>query len=253
MTVVEVSGVDFGYDGETVLSEVSFSVAQGDFVALVGPNGGGKTTLLKLVLGLLKPRAGRVLLFGQPPERVRSRVGYLPQHALLDPSFPVSVLDVVLMGRLGADGGPSLGPWGRAQRDAARQALEEVQAERLAGRPFRALSGGQRQRVLIARALATRPELLVLDEPTAGVDAQGEKELYTLLSELNRSVTILLVTHDLGFVSTFVNQVVCVNRRVVMHPTSQVTGEVISEIYGREVAMVRHDHKLPHAGGCFHD
>jgi zinc transport system ATP-binding protein len=151
------------------------------------------------------------------------------------------------MGRLGRGGG-IWGAYGRRDRQAALQALERVGLPGLANRPFRALSGGQRQRTLIARALAGEPELLLLDEPTASVDVVGEREVFDLLADLNRCIPILVVSHDLGFVSPYVGQVVCVNRKVVTHPTSEVTGEVISEIYGREVRMVRHDHR--HEGAC---
>jgi zinc transport system ATP-binding protein len=244
---LKIEGLSFSYGGNPVLEGVNLTLDGLEFAAVVGPNGGGKTTLLKLILGLLSPDAGRVRVFGQSPREARARIGYMPQHAQVDLSFPVSVLDVVLMGRLGKSGG-GWGGYGPRDRAAAAQALERVGLAGLAGRPFRALSGGQRQRTLIARALAGEPELLLLDEPTANVDVVGEREVFDLLAELNGCIPILVVSHDLGFVSPYVGQVVCVNRRVFTHPTSEVTGEVIREIYGREVRMVRHDHK--HAGAC---
>lgn len=250
MALIELDQVSFGYDGRPVLSAVSLEVAAGEFLALVGPNGGGKTTLLKLILGLITPQRGRVRVFGGPPAKARGRMGYLPQQAYLDPGFPVSVLEVVLMGRLGP--GADLGPWSRRDRQAARRALEQVEAAHLAERGFADLSGGQRQRVLIARALAARPELLLLDEPTAGVDPRGEKDVLALLSGLKPRVTVLMVTHDLHFVSAFVNQVACVNRRVVLHPTQEVDDRLIAQLYGRPMRMVLHGRQLE-GGDCFHD
>ncbi len=249
--VIAVSGLNFAYNGQAVLKDVNLSVARRDFAAIVGPNGGGKTTLLRLVLGLVSPPRGSVRVFGLPPVQARRRIGYMPQHTQVDLSFPVTVADVVLMGRLGRRG--IFWAHGRADRQAAAKALASVGLPDLGGRPFHDLSGGQRQRVLIARALAGQPELLLLDEPTSNVDAAGELDIFELLKELNQGITVVVVSHDLGFVSPYVRNVVCVNRQVVSHPTSQVTGQVISQIYGREVHMVRHDHKHQAGDGCFHD
>jgi zinc transport system ATP-binding protein len=238
--VIQVQNVSFSYDGATVLEDATFSIEDRDFVCLVGPNGGGKTTLLKIMLGLLAPTSGRVTIFGDRPELARGRIGYMPQHTQVDPRFPVTAADVVLMGRLGR--AETLGPYRRLQRHAAWRALEAVGLADMRNRPFGSLSGGQRQRVLIARALATEPELLLLDEPTANLDAHVEQELYELMRGLNASLTIVMVSHDLGFVSEFVQRVVCVKRKVIVHPTSEITGEVIKQIYGGSVRMVRHDH-----------
>ena len=243
---LEFEGVRFSYGPLPALDNVSLQIGRGDFACVVGPNGGGKTTLLKLALGLLKPSAGRVLVYGQDPVRARARVGYVPQHWSFDLQFPMQVIDVVLMGRMG--GGRWFGQHGAADREAAYAALEEMDLEGLWDRPFAALSGGQRQRVLIARALASAPELLLLDEPTANVDVKAGGELLVLLKRLNSRMTVLMVTHDLGFVSSLVNRVVCVNRTAAVHPMSELTGEIIAAMYGSDVAMVRHDHKC-----CTHD
>jgi len=236
---VEIEGLSFSYDGEPALRDVSLRIAHRDFVCVVGPNGGGKTTLLKLMLGLLAPSAGTVRVLGQPPQRVRHRIGYVPQYSRMDPQFPASAMDVVLTGRLGRFG--AIGPFRGRDRAAARQALRLLEAEPLGNRSFAALSGGQRQRVLVARALAAEPELLLLDEPTANLDIAVETELYEYLDRLSRTLTVILVSHDLGFVTEFVRTVVCVNRRVHVHPTQELTGEVIREVYGSDVQMVRHD------------
>jgi zinc transport system ATP-binding protein len=239
LPVIKLENVSFSYDGLPVLEDVNLTVDERDFLAIVGPNAGGKTTLLKLVLGLLKPTNGNIHVFGHSPEKDRDHIGYMPQHASLDLLFPVSVLDVVLMGRLGSAN--RFGFYRKEDYDAAVEALKRVEMEEIRNRPFSSLSGGQQQRVLIARALASNPRLLLLDEPTANIDVAVETELFEILHELNETITIVLVTHDLGFVSWYVKSVACVNRRVVVHPTSEITGEMINEIYGAHVHMVRHD------------
>jgi zinc transport system ATP-binding protein len=242
---IALRGVSFAYGGVPVLDDVSFTVARGESMCVVGPNGGGKTTLLKLILGLLAPDRGEIQVFGRPPRAARSRMGYMPQHVGFDAQFPMSVMDVVLMGRLGRGGLTGLFGWyDRHDRAAAIEALHAVGVEDLARKPLASLSGGQRQRVLIARAICTQPEMLLLDEPTANVDTLAEAQLADILRELARRMTILMVSHDLGFVSNLVEHVVCVNRRVVVHPTCEVTGERIEELYGHEVRRVRHDDAL---------
>ncbi len=245
--VIVAQGVSFGYHGGGLdLQDVDLTIYAREFVSIVGPNGGGKTTLLRLLLGLLKPRTGTIRIFDGPPEAARARIGYMPQHVRLDPRFPARVIDVVLMGRL--DPSRSLGPFRRADKAAAEAALAEVDLLALRNRPFSELSGGQRQRVLIARALAGEPDLLLLDEPTANLDMHVELELYQLLSRLNEKMTVVMVSHDLGFVSQFVQTVVCVKHNVEVHPTSEITGEMIQAIYGGDVRMVRHDHRCAEGG-----
>jgi zinc transport system ATP-binding protein len=231
--------VSFSYDGEPVLVDADIEIRRGQFATVVGPNGGGKTSLLLLALGMRRPDRGQVRIFGGPPDRQRGRMGYVPQFARFDPLFPVTAQDVVLMGRLGRR---SLGPYGREDRAAAHTALAEVGLDAVERRPFSDLSGGQRQRVLIARALATAPDILLLDEPTANVDRLATDKLYELLVELNHRLTVLLVSHDLGVVSRFASNVVCVNKTVFIHPTHELTGEMIRKLYGDDTALVHHGH-----------
>ncbi|MCK4412537.1 MAG: ATP-binding cassette domain-containing protein [Candidatus Eisenbacteria sp.] len=240
---IELQQVSFAYNTTPVVADVDLRVPAGDFACMVGPNGGGKTTLLKLILGLLRPARGELRVLGRSPEKVRHRIGYVPQLVHHDPLFPVTVGDVVLMGRLGIRG---RGHYSQADRQAAQQALAEVQLAQMSPCPLATLSGGQRQRVLIARALCGDPQLLLLDEPTANVDTVAQERFFDILQELNRRMTIVLVSHDLGFVSRRVKTVICVNRRVIVHPTSELTGEHIRAIYGSDTCMIRHDHHHRH-------
>jgi zinc transport system ATP-binding protein len=238
--VIEVRDLSFSYGGPPVLEDVNLTVQPRDLACVIGPNGGGKTTLLRLLLGLLRPRRGTIRVLGENPGRARRRVGYMPQHARIDQAFPVNVLDVVLMGRLRH--GPAWGPYRAADRSVARDALAEVGVEALASRPFAALSGGQRQRVLIARALACEPELLLLDEPTANLDPAVQDELYELMRRLHERLTVVIVSHDVGFVSAVFEKAVCVNRTVHTHQMTELTQQRVEEMYGRRVRMVHHDH-----------
>lgn len=246
---VETRALSFGYDERLVLERVDLRIEAGDFVSIIGPNGGGKTTLLRLMLGLLTPGKGEIRVLGRTPSQARERIGYMPQHVQLDAAFPVTALDVVLMGRLRK--AFPFGPFGGGDRRAAEQALADVRVADLADRPFFALSGGQRQRVLIARALACEPELLLLDEPTASLDPRVQDELYDLLRELNQRMTVVLVSHDVGTVSRHVRTVVCVNRNVEVHPSSAIEGELARLLFhGAEgMQLVRHGE---HADGSPH-
>jgi zinc transport system ATP-binding protein len=244
---VSMENVSFAYRSIPVVEGVNVSIESGQSICIVGPNGGGKTTLVKLMLGLLHPDKGTVRVFGQSPEQARLHVGYMPQHTQHDLEFPISVMDVVLMGCLGKPGLGGLFGWhGAADRRVASEALERVGMADYRRRTFAALSGGQRQRVLIARALACQPRLLLLDEPTANVDTVIEGQLLEVLRQLERDMTIVMVSHDLGFVAGLVREVICVNRRVMVHPTSEITGGVIRELYERDMRLVHHDENLPH-------
>jgi len=237
--IISFKDVDFYYNSDPILKDVNLEIHPGEFVSIIGPNGGGKTSLLLLALGMLRPNRGTVQVFGRAPERERSRLGYVPQFTRFDPLFPLTVYDVVQMGRLGRFW---TGPYRKEDRESALAALEQVGLGELRRRSFAELSGGQRQRVLIARALATEPEILLLDEPTANVDRLATDKLYELLVDLNQRLTVVLVSHDLGIVSRFVSSVVCVNKTVLTHPVSELTGEMIRDLYGGEIALVRHDH-----------
>jgi zinc transport system ATP-binding protein len=245
-TDISLNNVSFAYRHIPILEHVSLTVPKKEFACIVGPNGGGKTTLLKLVLGLIQPDEGRVQVLGTTPEKARNRMGYMPQYAHLDMNFPATVLDVVLMGRL-----KKTNFWFSAKdRSRAMAAIDTVGMTPFAHVGFNALSGGQRQRVLIARALCSQPDILLLDEPTANVDHETEENLFSILKALNQDMTILVVSHDLGFVSKYVKTVICVNRRVLIHPTTVIDGTMIKDIYCGDLKMVRHDHRCSQEGHC---
>ena len=209
--VIQLQNVSFTFNGDPVLRSVDLEIREREFVAIVGPNGSGKTTILKLILGLLHPTTGTVRVFGAPPERARPRLGYVPQYIFADIRFPVRVEDVVLMGRLGPQGDST-------------------------GRE-------------IARALVAEPDILLLDEPTASLDSEVAAQLYDLLGRMNARMTLILVSHDLWFVSRFVTRVVCVQREVQVHDTSDVDADTVGRLSGLGMRMVRHEDSCP-GGDC---
>jgi zinc transport system ATP-binding protein len=248
---VQFDSVSFSYGDVPVLESASFHIHQGEFAALIGPNGSGKTTVLKLILGLERPAAGRITLFGSAAGAAngkaavwRNRLGYVPQHAPADRSFPVTVRDVVRMGLLRPSQGYNAGA-----RAAAIEAMEQADIADLAAKPWRALSGGQRRRVLVARALAARPELLILDEPTANMDEESEERLFETLGKLKGSATILIVTHDHDFVSTLTGRVLCLGDDSRRHEILQHRTEAV-EMGDIARAHVLHGENIPDDECC---
>ena len=238
--IVEIKDLVFGYTGDTpVLENVSLSIAPGQSGCIVGPNGGGKSTLLKLMLGLLQPDKGSIRIFGKSPVEARAWIGYMPQYHQLDASFPASVLEVALMGRVTPH---TFFGYSRKDKAAAMAALDILGITDLADRSFAGLSGGQRQRVLIARALAGEPKLLLLDEPTANIDPGAEEQFYATLDELRKIMTVITVSHDLGFVNRETDLVICVNRTVNIHEATGFTAETANEVYHHHVNMIKHEH-----------
>lgn len=238
--IVEFDDVSFSYGTVPVLEHVSLSIERAEFFGLIGPNAGGKSTLLKLMLGLLRADHGAVRLFGEEPVSARRRVGYVPQHPTFSRRFPISVLEVVLLG-LNAE----LGGFRARDRKKAMDALGAAEIAEIAARPINSLSGGQLQRVLIARALVCEPELLILDEPTANVDLRAEEDIFALLRQYSAHMTIVVVSHDVAFISGYVGRVGCLNRTLVCHETADISGKTIEELYGAPVKMIHHSHP-PH-------
>lgn len=249
--VIEVRGLSAGYDGDLVLEGVDLTVRERDFVGIIGPNGGGKSTLVKVLLGLIAPVSGTVRVLGTTPQAARGRVGYVPQFLEFDRHFPVRVWDVVRMGRLGTR--PMFRRYTPEDDVVVEESLRRVDALPLAHLPVGELSGGQRQRVLVARALATEPDLLLLDEPTASVDPTLQGSMYEYLKQLNERVTILLVTHDIGAISRHVKTVGCLNRRFHYHGSSELSPQVLEEVYECPIDLIAHGvpHRVfpPHGSG----
>ncbi len=239
-TVIELEDVTFSFGGLAAVQNVNLKVEAGEFLGIVGPNAGGKSTLLKLILGLLEPQKGRVRVLGRAPAEASRSVGYVPQYPSFPRDFPISVEQTVLMGRLGS--GRVTGGYRRADREASRRFMDEVEIGELGPRQIGTLSGGQLQRVLLARALVGEPQILILDEPTANIDQRLESDIFDLLKLLNERMAILMVSHDVAFISSYVNRVACLNRTLVCHHTDAIDGQVIQELYGEEVRMVAHRH-----------
>jgi len=245
--IITFRDASFAYHGKPVLNDLTFSVMPGEFLGIIGPNGSGKTTLLKALLGLIEPTAGRATIFDCTCHTLRchhrARIGYLPQRSQIDPRFPITVFETVLMGRYGA-----IGLFHRptaADRELAAAALNDVGLSELKDRPLGQLSGGQQQRVLIARALAQQPQVLLLDEPTTGVDAPTQTALLSLVRRLHQEhrLTILFVTHDINVVSPVVDRIVLLNGRLVAigKPADVLTKETLAAVYGEAVIVTSHN------------
>jgi len=241
--VLRLENISVTYGTHTVLQDINLSVREHDFLGIIGPNGGGKSTLLKVILGLIRPDRGVVTLFGSSPERNRSKIGYVPQYSTYDHSFPVSVREVVMMGRYSRIG--LLHNYNRTDRQAVGEVLQKVGMLDNAESQIGQLSGGQQQRVLIARALVSGPELLLLDEPTASVDATMQTEFYELLGHLKETLTIIMVSHDIGAVSIFVDKIACLNQRLFYHGSREITPEVLEATYKCPVQLIAHG-DVPH-------
>ncbi|HSX04668.1 MAG TPA: ABC transporter ATP-binding protein [Rhabdochlamydiaceae bacterium] len=207
---IEFKDVSFSRDKTVILQHINLLIKKGEFIGIFGPNGGGKTTFLKLLLGLLKPTHGSIKIFGESPESARSRMGYVPQAKLFDLQFPISVLEVVLMGLLSKKND-------KKAKEKARSALARVNLLDKESKPFGTLSGGQAQRVLIARALVGDPEILLLDEATVSIDADAEKTIYELLTELKGKITILMVTHDLQPILEKAERLLCIQQTLSVY------------------------------------
>lgn len=239
---IEVQDLWFSYGRNVILKDVGFALEQGDFLGIIGPNGGGKTTLLKVLLGILKPDRGRVRILGEEPHDAKLRVGYVPQDTDFNRTFPISVMDVALMGRL-ARIRRGFG-YSREDRSKVRSILEGVGMWEYRHRSIGQLSGGQRQRVFIARALVTDPEILFLDEPTASVDPEFKTDLYEFLKELNDRVTIVVISHDIGVISRHMKSIACINKHFIFHAGGQITREMLDMAYQCPVDLIAHG--LPH-------
>jgi len=231
-----------GYNGDPILEDINLSVKELDFIGLIGPNGGGKSTLLKVLLGLIPITSGEVRILGRSIKQGRRYIGYVPQTVECDRHFPISVWDVVKMGRLGKR--RLFQSYNAQDNQIVAESLRSVDMLNMRDRSIGELSGGQRQRVYIARALATEPKILLLDEPTASVDPQVRSNIYELLQELNQSIAILMISHDMGVISSYVKTVGCLNRRLFYHNDRQIKPEMLQEAYQCPIDLIAHG--VPH-------
>ena len=241
-SIVELHQVTAGYNNEPVIKDVDLVVGENDFIGVIGPNGGGKTTLLKVMMGLLKPMAGKVMIPSENYREERSLFGYLPQLSRIDNKFPISVLDVILSGSM--KGNKFTESRKREFKGRAHELIEQMGLTGLEKKMIGELSGGQMQRTFLARAMISSPYLLVLDEPDTFVDNNFEKDLYDLLKQLNRQAAVILVSHDLGMVSSFVKSIACVNRGLHYHRSNLITKELL-ETYNCPIDLIAHG-KVPH-------
>ncbi|MFC1477277.1 metal ABC transporter ATP-binding protein [candidate division KSB1 bacterium] len=244
--VIDISSVSFSYNDTAVLDDISLTVHRHDFVGIIGPNGGGKTTLLKLLLGLLEPEKGSVRVLDNRPRDISMRLGYVPQNTDINQEFPVTVKEVALMGRLGA--ARRFLRYSRKDLEAVERALQQVDMWEYRNVRIGDLSAGQRQRVFIARALTSDPEIMFLDEPTASVDPAGQVKLFDILKTLNKDLTILFVSHGLNILLDYVNKVACVNRQLVFHDAPHVTSEMLDKTFGFSIEQICPLEELPPAG-----
>lgn len=240
--VIEVQSLSVGYDHEPVLQDVDFTAYPQDFVGIIGPNGGGKTTFLKVLLGMITPWRGSVQIMGEPVRRGRRHLGYVPQVVEFDRAFPITAWDVVRMGLLRP--GKLLRRYTSADNDRAAEALRSVDMLNLRHRSIGALSGGQRQRVYIARALVAQPQILLLDEPTASVDPEIRTSIYELLRDLNEQITIIIISHDVGAISSYVKTIGCLNCNLFYHNDKELTSEILEAAYHCPIDLIAHG--VPH-------
>ena len=240
--IVTIEDLTAGYGNKTVIEGINLSIFNTDFLAVIGPNGGGKTTLVKVILGLITPSKGKISVFGKSPKEGRRQIGYVSQNISFEEDFPVNVIDVALMGRSSRRG--LLRRYDNADRSMSLDALDDVGMVEYKDTPIGELSGGQRQRVFIARALVSEPKLLLLDEPTSNIDIPLQQEFYELLKDLNDSIAIVLVTHDMGAVSRYVERIACLNRGLFVHGKEELTAETLEKLYECPVDILAHG--VPH-------
>ncbi len=242
-TALNIHNLSVYYGQTPAIAGICLDVPEGEYLGIIGPNGGGKSTLLKAILGLVPISSGTVQVYGEKPGNTKTPVGYVPQFAALDKQFPITLLEVVLTGCLKR----GLSPFCRfttKDKELAYALLERVGIRNLANRRISDLSGGEFQKMLIARALAVHPKLLLLDEPTASVDAVSRNQIYALLAELNKDMTIILVTHDLLAISSQVHKLACLNGNLVYHGDPELTETIVNNLYGCPVDLIAHG--VPH-------
>jgi zinc transport system ATP-binding protein len=240
--LLELKDLSVSVDGRHILHDINLCIQPGETQVIFGPNGGGKTTLLKVMLGLVAPSRGEVTILREHPDKGRRHVGYVPQHSLFDRDFPINVMEVVLTGRLSHT--KPFHWYSKADREATAEALREVEMLDFKNRQIGMLSGGQQQRVFVARALVSEPRLLLLDEPMSSVDTPMQAEFYELLERLKQRMPIVLVSHDISAVSVYVDKIACLNRKLYYHGSKELTPEDLETAYQCPIQMIAHG--VPH-------
>lgn len=243
--LIELKNIQAGYNGDIIVKNASFEIRQNDFIGIIGPNGGGKTTLVKVILGLLKPRSGEIKFHFNPNELI----GYLPQVHIIDRKFPISVRDVVLSGNMNRN--RMISRFSKDEKAKADYQMEKMGIAGLKRKPIGELSGGQMQRVFLCRAILSSPKLLILDEPNNNVDNKFESDLYETLRSLNESMAIMIVSHDVGIISTYIKSIICVNRDVHYHD-SNIIDENQLRAYNCPIQLITHG-EVPHTVLKTHD
>ncbi|MEM7027558.1 MAG: ABC transporter ATP-binding protein [Pseudomonadota bacterium] len=239
-TVIDIQNVGFSYGDVKVLEDISLQIKEDEFIGIIGPNASGKSTLLKLILGLIKPDTGKIKILHSQIDNLSGLIGYVPQHITFSRDFPITVIEAVLLGHV--INGSRFFNYSALEKESALSALQALEIEQLIDRQLGSLSGGQLQRVLIARALVCKPEILILDEPTANIDLKSEENIFTLLKNYSEHMTIIVVSHDVAFISAYVDRVACLNKTLVCHDTASISGRMIEELYDEPIKMINHRH-----------
>lgn len=233
-TVIKINNLTVYYGNICALSNINLEILDKDFLAIIGPNGGGKSTLLKAIMGFIKPDIGNIY--------IKEKIGYVPQFSKFDKSFPICVHDVILMGRL--NGNSAFFRFSEEDKKITSDLMQKLDIFELKDRQIGQLSGGQLQRVLIARALAINPSILLLDEPTASLDSTSQTNIYKLLCELNKDMTIITISHDIGFISSYVKSIACLNKELYYHGKTEIDSNIVTKLYGCPVDLIAHG--MPH-------
>jgi len=236
INAISIKNLNVNFNGFEILKDVSIEIPQKEFLGIIGPNGGGKTTLIKAILGLIKPISGQILVMGKQIKEAKNIIGYVPQYNSFEKDYPISVFDVVKIGTIGKN-------FNNVTSE-INNALKLVEMYEFKDRLINELSGGQKQRILIARALVSNPKILLLDEPTASVDTKSGRNFYELLKELNKDITIVMVSHDIGVLSQYVNKIACLNKNLVYHDSKEISVEMLEQTYHCPVDLIAHG--VPH-------
>lgn len=241
-TIIDIDDVSFSYNNLLVLENISLKINKGEFIGIIGPNASGKSTLLKLILGLYKPDRGQIKVLNKSACDHTGDIGYVPQYHTFQRHFPFAAHDVVMTGHIKPKS--YFTGYSKEEKQETNSILEILEIDNIAKQQISELSGGQLQRMLIARALVSKPKILILDEPTANIDIKMGKDIFALLKNYDENITIIIVSHDIAFISVYVDRVACLNKKLVCHTTDSIDGETIKKLYTSQIKMINHEHKI---------